>query len=305
MDRLHLLQLFVRVVENGSFSLTAKEFSLSQATVSKQLSELERQIRAKLLARTTRRLHVTEAGEKFYERSKLILEQYQYAVGEVGNAEHKPAGTLRLASPILMGRKQITPLLPKFFELYPDVMVEHSLSDSATDLIREGIDLSIRLGEMKDSTHQARKLGVLKNVTVASPDFLKKHGAIKHPKDLSKLPCLIYLRHPTPYEWAYREKDKGEITVAVNGPYRVDVFEALCEAALAGMGVLRAPLSAVGDDIESGKLVNILADYNSTSTPIYAVMPASAYTPQKTRVMIDFLVDQFGRNPWLSDPAGG
>lgn len=302
MDRFSALEIFVRVVEIGSFSRTAIELSISQSTVSKQITDLEKQLQAKLFSRTTRRLFLTDAGERFYEQAKLILEQYAMALGDAFNTRQTPSGTLRIATPILLGRKQLTPLLPRFFQRYPDIVLEHFLSDSATDLIRDGVDVSIRVGEMKDSSHQARKLGALQPVTVASPAFLEDHPAILHPRDLARVPCLIYLRNPTPFEWTFSGVNGETVSVEVEGPYRVNVFEALCEAAIAGLGVLRAPLSACGEDLEAGRLVRLLTDYDAAFVPIYAVMPASSWIPQKTRVMVDFLVEEFQRNPWLRGP---
>lgn len=302
MDRFSALEIFVRVVEIGSFSRTADALSISQSTVSKQITELEKQLQAKLFSRTTRRLFLTDAGERFYEQAKLILEQYAMALGDALNTRQTPSGTLRIATPILLGRKQLTPLLPRFFQRYPEIVIEHYLSDSATDLIRDGVDVSIRVGEMKDSSHQARKLGALQPVTVASPVFLERYPAILHPRDLARVPCLIYLHGPTPFEWSFSGAAGETVSVVVDGPYRVNVFEALCEAALAGLGVLRAPLSACGADLEAGRLVRLLADYDAAIVPIYAVMPASSWIPQKTRVMVDFLVEEFQRNPWLRVP---
>jgi len=302
VDRFSALEIFVRVVENGSFSRTAIELSISQSTVSKQITNLEKQLQAKLFSRTTRRLFLTEAGEQFYDKAKIILEQYAMAVGDALNTRQTPSGTLRIATPILLGRKQLTPLLPLFFERYPDIVVEHYLSDSSTDLIRDGVDVSIRVGEMKDSSHQARKLGALQLVTVASPAFLEKYPAILHPHELSSVPCLIYLNHPSPFEWTFAGGDGEILSVNVDGPYRVNVFEALCEAALAGLGVLQAPLSACGEDLEAGRLVRLLTSYDAALIPIYAVMPSSSWLPQKTRVMVDFLVEEFQRNPWLRAP---
>jgi DNA-binding transcriptional LysR family regulator len=301
MDKFQSLQLFVRVVENGSFTLTAKEASLSQATVSKQVSELERELKAKLLSRTTRKLHLTEAGEKFYQNAKLILEQYSHAVGEVRNLKQQPAGTLRLASSIIFGRKYITPMLPRFMERYPDIVIEHYLSDSLTDLVQEGIDLSIRIGEMKDSSYQARRIGLTKRVTVASKAFVNRHGMPAHPRDLEKLPCLIYLGSSNPYEWKYFDKSGEAIVVKVDGPYRVNVSEAMREAILAGIGIFQAPIWLLGEELDTGKFVRLLTDYDTRGIPISAVMPESNYVPQKTRAMINFLAEEFKSNPWLSD----
>ena len=300
MDRLNSLQIFVRVVENGSFSVTATEASLSQATVSKQISDLEAYLGVKLLARTTRRLHLTEAGERFYTDAKALLEQFDHVVGETRNLEGKPAGTLRLATAVMFGRRQITPLLPKFRERYPDIEIEHYLSDAATDLVRDGIDLAIKVGEQKDSTHQASRMGAVKRVTAASPAFLKRVGTPRRPADLAGLSCLIFLGQATPFEWRYVDRAAGGLTVLVAGGYRADTTEALLEAALAGMGVYNGPLSTCGEEIVAGRLVRLLSDFEPELIPLFAVMPHTAHVPQKTRVFIDFLREQFRQNRWIS-----
>lgn len=301
MDRLLSLHHFVRVVENGSFSGTAKEASVTQATISKQIGELEHELKTKLLSRTTRSLHLTEAGKRFYEQAKLILEQYNFAVGEIRNLKQKPAGTLRLASSIVFGRKYITPLIPKFIERYPDINIEHHMSDAMTDLVQEGIDLSIRIGDMKDSTYQARRIAVTRRVTIASKGLIKKYGMPQHPRDLSKFPCIIYLGQKAPYEWKYFDKRGNPIFVDITGPYRVNASEGVREAVLAGVGVFYAPVWLFGDEIQKNDLVHLLADYESPSLPIHAVMPQSAYIPQKTRTMIDFLAEEFKKNPSFYD----
>jgi DNA-binding transcriptional LysR family regulator len=171
-----------------------------------------------------------------------VSSSYQPRNGRLANGRNtasirqSPSGTLRIASPILLGRKQITPLLPRFFERYPKITVEHYLSDSASDLIRDGIDVSIRVGDMQDSSHQARKLGSFRPITGASPAFAERHPELRPPYDLRSVPCLIYLRQPTPFQWAFCGDDGKRIIVEVTGQYRVDVFEALCDAAVAGLG---------------------------------------------------------------------
>ena len=296
------METYVRIVELGSFSKTAVELSVSQSTVSKQITDLEKQLQVKLLSRTTRSLVLTSAGEKFYEHAKLILEQYAVAVGDTEESRRAVSGRLRISTPILLGRKQLTPLLPKFFANYPNIIVEHFLNDSETDLIRDGVDISIRVGELKDSSHRARKLGMLQPVTVASPELLKRVPPIQHPDDLAAVPCLIYLRHTNPYQWTFTGAHEETFSVSVNGPYRVDVFEALCDAAIAGVGVLRAPLTACGDDLAAGRLVRILPAFDSAYVPVYAVMPSTSWIPRTTRVMVDFLVEEFQKSEWLRCP---
>ncbi len=300
MDRFQSLRIFVRVVENGSFSLTAAEASVSQATVSKQVGDLEAFLGVKLLARTTRRLHLTEAGQRFYQDAKGLIEQFDHVVGEARSSESRPAGTLRLATAVMFGRRQVTPLLPRFRTRYPDIVIEHYLSDAATDLVRDGIDLAIKAGEQKDSTHQAIRLGTVRRVTVAAPAFLKTWGTPRRPADLAGLPCLIFLGQPIPFDWSYRDAGQADVAVTVAGGYRADTTEALLEAALAGMGLYNAPLSTCGEEILAGRLVPVLTEFEPAPLPLFAVMPQSAHVPQKTRVFIDFLREQFRHNRWIS-----
>lgn len=305
MDRFQSFHLFVRVVENGSFSQTAKETAISQATVSKQVSELEQFLGVKLIARTTRQLHLTEAGESFYKDAKKLLEEFDHVVSEARSLREKPAGTLRLATAVMFGRRQITPLIPRFRERYPDVIIEHYLSDATTDLVRDGIDLSLKVGGMKDSSYQARRLGATKRVTVAAPSFIEQYGTPNHPTDLARMPCLVFLGQGMPFEWQYRDTTGETITVSVSGGYRADTTEALREAALAGLGVYRAPLSTCGDEILAGELVRLLQDFEPEPVPLYAVMPNSTYLPQKTRVFINFLQEHFRHNRWISPYDAG
>lgn len=303
-DRLQALRLFIRVAESGSFSATAKEFDCAQATVSKQISDLESEFKTRFLTRTTRRIGLTDAGAAFYRRAKAIARQYDDAIEAMAELQKATSGVIRVASPILLGRKYIAPLVPLFHRTYPDLTIEHYLSDSEHDLVRDGIDVSIRIGELKDSSHQARRLGATRFITVAAPDFLRAHGTPVHPTDLQSVPCLIYLRFADPFEWTFKGPDRQLVSVRVGGPYRVDVYEAAYDAAVAGAGVLIAPLSACAGDVFEGKLVRILPDYKLPEVPIHAVTPASPFTPRKSRLLVDFLAAQFKANQWLSGKGG-
>lgn len=299
MDKFDVIQTFVRVVESGSFSTAARDLAVSQATVSKQISQLEMHLDSKLLSRTTRKLNLTEAGSRFYEDAKLILEQYDRAVGEMRRQKQQPTGKLRIATAVMFGRRQITPLLPRFMERYPEIFVEHHLSDQSTDLIQEGIDLSIRMGELKDSSYKARQIASISRVTVASPKFLEKHGAPQHPLDLAGLPCLIFLTQGSPYDWQFLDQDGKQFSIKVTGAYRANVSEAVREAALAGLGLWRTALSACAEELADGRLVSVLPEFNGRPIPVNAVMPVSGYIPHKTRVFIDFLIEEFSSKPWI------
>lgn len=297
MDEFRALRVFVRVVENGSFSKTAKDFQVSQATISKQIGELEENLKTKLLSRTTRSISVTEAGEKLYTQAKLILEQYSAAIGDVKNLRQKPSGTVRLGSTVLMGREFITPALKQFHELYPDIVVEHYVSDSNTDLVKYGIDVTIRVGDgLKDSTLMARKLLTMKRITAASKDFLKKYGIPKTPEDLEKFPCILNLGSDHPGRWEFLTKDGKKKIVNVTGPYGTNSADTLLAACNAGLGILRLTPLGFDKGFTSGNLVRILENYENDTISLYAVTPSISFVPQKTKVLIDFIHREFKTN---------
>jgi len=302
VDRIQSLRLFVRIVERGSFSAAAREFSLSQATVSQHIGDLEVELGAQLLKRTTRGSSLTEAGGVFYQRARLIVQQYDSALDEMGGLRNRLAGVVRLESPIMFGRKYIAPLLTVFHQLYPDITVEHllnesGLADTGNDPVADGIDVSIRLGEI--GKQQARRLGSSPLVTVASPSLLDTRGAPVHPADLRNYPCLIYLRGPTPFEWKFIGADRKPIFVQVNGPYRVNVFEAAYEAALAGLGILIAPLSLCGEDIRLARLQRILSEFELPEMSIQAAFPASTAVSHQSNLLVEFLANEFKRMRWI------
>lgn len=297
MDEFRALRVFVRVVENSSFSKTAKEFQVAQATISKQIGELEENLKTKLLSRTTRSISVTEAGDKLYSQAKQILEQYNAAIGDVKNLRQKPSGTVRMGSTVMMGREFITPTLKLFNELYPDIIVEHYVSDSNTDLVKYGIDVTIRVGDgLKDSSLIARKLLTMKRITAASKEFLKKHGTPKTLEDLEKLPCILNLGSENPGRWEFTNKDGKKKIVNVTGTYRSNAADTLLAACNAGLGVLRSTPLGFEKGLASGNLVRILENYENDTISIYAVTPSSSFVPQKTKVLIDFIQREFKTN---------
>ncbi len=300
MDGLQSLKIFVRVVENASFSATAREMHYTQSAISKHVGSLELQLKTKLITRTTRQLHLTEEGEKFYQQAKAILEHYDYAIGEVKNFKVNPSGAIRLATSVFFGRRYVTPILPRFLARHPDINVEHRLDDKLVDLIEEGIDLSIRIGVQQDSSYKARRIGLARRITVASPELIKMHGMPKHPRDLANFPCIIFSGLKNPYSWNYADKQKRVITVPVNGSYKTNVSEAIREALIAGIGVFPAPAWLVAPELQSGQLKQILRQFEPNPSPIYAVTPPSTYVPQRVKLLVDYLANEFKLNACVS-----
>ncbi len=200
MDRLSAMNMFIRVVETGSFSAVAKELSSTQPTVSKNIAELESWLGAKLLNRSTRSLRLTETGADYYERCVAILQDVEDAEQNVGLLQTQPKGLVRVTAAVAFGRLHIVPRLESFFARYPDIKIDITLNDRVVDLIEEGVDIAFRMGNLRDSILIARKLCTSPTAAAASPEYLKKYGVPRHPRDLKEHNYVVYtdLRQPGP-----------------------------------------------------------------------------------------------------------
>src|SRR5882724_2206836 len=272
-DTISLFRAFIRVVEAGSFTRVAQEQNSSQPTVSRQVAALEEHLGARLFTRTTRKLTLTEDGRGFYERAKLAIEAVSEAEDAVGRRRLRPSGALRLALPVVFGRLRVIPHLKEFLTRYPDVTIDLVMNDTNADLVEEGIDLAIRIGEVTDATLITRKIGVTRRVVVAGPSYLRGKTAPKRP---------------------------GAVTVEVKGPVRTRNSEGVREAVLSGLGIGYMPIWHLTDEIETGRLVVLLGDHEPEPEAIHAVYPSRRFVPQKTRVMIDFLEQRFAMDPKLN-----
>ena len=299
MDLLGPMRTFVRVVEAGSFTAVATEQQTTQPTISRQIAALEEHLGSRLLTRTTRSLTLTDDGRAFYERAKLALESVAEAENAVGRRRTKPAGMLRLATPVVFGRLHVVPRLSAFLARYPDVAVDLVMSDTFTDLVEQGIDVAIRVGEITDPGLIARRIGIVRRVTVASPAYLKKHKAPRAPSDLVDHDCIVYTRLATGNCWQFEGKE-GPVTVEVHGRYRADNSEAVREGVLAGLGIAVIPAFAFGNEIAERRVNVLLADHEPRRLPMHAVYPSRRFVPLKVRALIDFLAHEFEIDPALS-----
>ena len=299
MDLLGPMRTFVRVVEAGSFTSVAAEQNTTQPTISRQVAALEEHLGARLLTRTTRALALTDDGRAFYEHALRALEAVGEAENAVGRRQAKPTGTLRLAVPVVLGRRHIVPRLARFLARYPEVSIDLAMSDGFVDLVEHGIDLAIRVGEITDQSLVARKIGMVRRLTVASPAYLKAKGTPRTPEDLARHDCIVYTRLATGNRWHFESKN-GPIAVTVSGRYRVDNSEAVREGVLAGLGVAVIPSFAFSDEIERGSLKVLLKAYEPKLLPLNAVYASRRYVPPRVRAMIDFLVHELEIDPALS-----
>lgn len=299
MELLGPMRTFVRVVEAGSFTAVAIEQNASQPTISRQVAALEQHLGARLLTRTTRTLSLTDDGRAFYEHALRALEAVGEAENAVGRRQGQPTGTLRLAVPVVLGRRHIVPRLARFLGRYPQVAMDVSMSDGFVDLVEQGLDLAIRVGEITDQSLVARKIGMVRRITVASPDYLKARGTPRRPADLENHECIVYTRLATGNRWHFDSKD-GPLSVTVSGRYSVDNSEAVREGTLAGLGIAVIPAFAFSDEIASGAVKVLLKAYEPKLLPLNAVYPSRRYLPPRVRAMIEFLAHELEIDPVLS-----
>lgn len=299
MDLLGLMQTFVRVVEAGSFTAVADERRTSQPTISRQIAALEEHLGARLLTRTTRALTLTDDGRAFYESARLSIETVHEAESAVGRRRGNPSGVLRVASPVVFGRLHIVPRLKSFLERYPDVSVDLMMTDTFTDLVEQGIDLAIRVGEITDPGLIAKRIGTVQRICVASPRYLEGRITPRRPEDLRDHECIVYSRLATGNRWIF-ESSEGPVAIEVSGRYRADNSEAVREGVLTGLGIAVIPAFAFVDQVSTGKVHVLLKQFEPKRLPMNAVYPSRRFVPLKVRAMIDHLAHEFALDPKLS-----
>jgi DNA-binding transcriptional LysR family regulator len=289
------LAIFAKVVELRSFAGAASELSLSRATVSKAVTRLEQRLGARLFNRTSRRLALTDAGQKLSEHAARLLADGEAAENEALAQSVAPRGLVRLAVPMTFGVKAVASILPAFLAQYPDVAIDLHLSDAMVDLIGEGFDLGLRIASLPDSSLIARRLCAMPRYTVAAPGYLKRHGKPTHPMHLAQHRCLGYAYLSTPDIWHYTNSKGEQASVRPAGPLRVNNGEALMPALLAGLGIADLPEFIVADAIASGEIEAILKDWKQTEGALHLVMPPGGPRPARVEVLADFLAKHFGK----------
>ena len=296
MDRLTSMEVFARVVETGSFAKAADAMGLSRGMVSKHVMALEERLGVRLLNRTTRKLNLTEVGSGYYDRCRQIVNEAWEAEQAATQLNAEPRGELRVNAPMTFGTKHLGPALPHFLDRYPDVTVDLTLNDRVIDLIDEGFDLAIRIGQLSDSSLIARRLAPARSVVCASPSYLRTRGIPEHPTQLQAHRCLSYTLVRNPRDWVFNGPD-GEVTVRVDGPLRANNGEALVAAGVRGLGILRAPTFIVGDELARGDLVPIMTHWQPPDMGIFAVYPHNRHLSAKVRRFVDFLSEWLTATP--------
>lgn len=289
-DRWQELRIFVRAAESGSFSRAARELRLSQPSVSRIISELEARLGVTLLLRTTRRITVTDAGALFLDRAREILADMEDAE-DAARGLDSLRGLIRLALPVVYGTRKIVPLLPKFLALHPELKVEMAVSDARQDLVAEGADVAIRLGELDDSVFGARKLETLERMLVASPGYLRARGTPKRPADLAAHDCIFGPGNFGRDSWSF-SRDGAEIAVDVRGRIHTNSGPGAFASVMAGLGIAMVSTVMAGPEIKQGMLVPLLRSYRLSPVEVHAVFPGGPHPSTKVRALVDFLVEQ-------------
>jgi len=303
MDRLHAMNVFVRVVETGSFSKAAKEFSITQPTVTKLVAAIEERLKVRLLNRNTRGVSVTESGALYYEKCKTIVREAQEADDIVRLRQTQATGMLRIGTSVAFGRRVITPLALEFMAQHPQLQLDLSFEDRYTDLVANGIDVAVRMGKLADSTLGARFLGVNPWVIVAAPKYLRKHGIPRQPADLSRHPALIYSSVLGDDVWRLTTPGGATVTVPVSGRLRSNNLSAVLAATRNGFGIAAMPRYVAANSLQTGSVVEVLKGHSLPEQEIHAVYPSPKLVPGKVLTFIAFLQGRLGPRWWESLPS--
>lgn len=300
MDRLEDLRLFALVAETRSFTRAAGKLGLSKSAASRRITDLEARLGVRLLNRTTRSISLTQAGQGFFERIAQILADIDEAERAVTSELAAPRGKLKIAAPASFGIRHLGSVIAAFMDAYPEVSVEMDVSDRFVDLVDEGYDLAVRIGQLRDSSLIARRICPIRMVVCASPEYLERRGIPRTPEELAGHDYLIYTGREQPGHIPFRrEPGSDELrTVKVHGRLRINNGDMLREAAVAGLGIADQPTFIVGDDLAAGRLQAVLLDYTPTLGALHCVYPANRHLSPKVRVFVDFLAGRFGPVPY-------
>jgi len=297
MDAFEEMRNFVRIVEAGSISRAADQLGLAKSGVSRRLADLENRLGVRLLARTTRRSSLTDSGKTYYEGAVRLLSDVDELDTLVADSEASLEGGLRLAAPLSFGLAHLTPAIDEFVRAHPGVLVDIDFSDRQVDLVAQGVDLAIRIAELRDSSLKARSICPIRLMLCASPDYLERRGAPQRPEDLSRHRVLHYDIGGGPL-LRLSDGQGGQRQLPVQPSLKANNGDFLRDMAIAGHGIILTPTFIVWQAVAVGELVPVLREYWPPPLNAYAVYPQSRYLSRRARVFIDFLAERFGANPY-------
>lgn len=294
MDRTDAIAVFIAVADYGSFAAAARRLGRSPASVTRAVADLESRLGVRLLTRTTRAVSTTEAGQRFLGGAKRVLadlDEIERAAAGQGTA---PRGELRLTAPILFGRLHVLPIVTEFLDRFPEVQAALALVDRPVDLVEEGLDVAVRIGALGESSAVATRVGALRRIVVASPDYLARRGTPQRPADLTDHAVVAFSGIAGVEHWVFREA-AGDENVAIRPRLVVSTAEAAIDAARAGFGLTRVLSYQAAEDVARGSLRRVLPGYEGDEVPIHLVYPGGRHPPPKLRAFLDFTTPRLRR----------
>ncbi|KXF83466.1 LysR family transcriptional regulator [Enterovibrio coralii] len=287
--------IFTEVIKYGSFTKAAEKTGHSTSYISKEINKLEERLGVRLLHRTTRTLNLTPEGELYFEQCRQIVQDAAQLESAMLGHQSTPKGHLKISCPTSFGLITLAPLIRKFTDTYPDITFDVELNDRKIDLVAEGIDIAIRATQyLEDSSLISRKFMTSEGVTVASPDYLKANGTPTHPSELKDHRVISYTNLPNYNTWRYSEKNGDLIEVNVDSFMTSNSSQLILSMCLEGRGIIRTPRFNMRDELRTGELVELFAEYPRTQIEIYLVYPSRKHMSSKVRSFIDFVIDELG-----------
>lgn len=297
MDRFDDLSTFALVAELRSVRKAADVLGRAPSAVSRRIKDLEQRLQVQLLTRTTRRITLTAAGERLYADARRILDELSEAEAAASADALTAKGELRIAVPMSFGLTHLAPAIGDFMQLNPELRIDADFDDRAISIADNRIDVAIRIGNLSDSTLKARRLAPIHMVVAAAPAFWAEHGLPRRPDTLNGMPGLCYSNAATPHVWSWSNAQGKQGKVVLEPRYRASTGDALVQAAIRGMGVVKLPTFLVNDAIEAGTLQPALLTTNWGVSSLHALYPNTRYLAHRTRSFIDFLARRFGDKP--------
>jgi DNA-binding transcriptional LysR family regulator len=287
MDLIDGLRAFVATSETGSFTSGAERLSISNRLTSKYVAELEQRLGVRLLQRTTRKVGLTAAGEALLARAPALLDELDEMLAEVSDGARGFSGVIRISAPVTFGEIYVQDMLRRFADPHPDLTIDLRLNDAFVDLASDGIDLAFRIGTLSVSSLKQRRLGAVRSILVAAPDYLAQHGIPQSPEDLHNHRCIVDTNRSNPNRWTFKH-DGQPFDIEISSTFRVNSARVARDQARAGMGIASCPGFVLGDDLANGGLVPLLPEWMADPLPISAIYLEGRTLPRKIRALIDF-----------------
>jgi DNA-binding transcriptional LysR family regulator len=296
--------MFAKVAEEGSFARAAEALSVSQATVSKAITRLERRMKATLFHRTSRRMSLTDSGLSALERASRILQEGEAVEAELTEQSASLRGPVRMAAPMSFGLSRLAPALPQFMMRHPEVVLDIEFSDELVDLVANRFDLALRISTLADSSLLSRRLCTMHLLLVGAPAYFERHGRPSHPRDLVNHRALRYVYSRSGASWQFRHSRHGEFAQAMPTPLQVNNAEGLAPALRAGLGLALQPEFLAWQDLQSGALETVMDDWQVEPIALHIVTPPGRTRPARVQALMNYLAEHFTSEPWARSVGG-